>query len=110
MGDQTMSIANPNLPFTAALVAAAPDTSGVFALWHNGAVVYYGKALSGAATIRSALDAHFRGRSFSAERPTRCSWEIADDPEQRYAKLMSEFEIAHQRMPRWNDPERLPTS
>ena len=104
-----MSIISPNLPFTAPLVAAAPDTSGVFALWQDGAVVYYGKALSGAATIRSALDAHYRGRSFSAERAMRCSWEIADDPDQRFAKLMSEFEIAHQRKPRWNDRERLPT-
>ena len=105
-----MSIIHPNLPFTAPLVAAAPDTTGVFALWQDGAVVYYGKASSGAATIRSALDAHLSGRSFSAEKPTRCSWEIADDPEQRYARLMAEFAIAHQRMPRWNDPERLSTS
>ena len=105
-----MPISHPNLPFTAPLVAAAPDTSGVFALWQDGAVVYYGKASSGAATIRSALEAHLRGRSFGAGRPTRCSWEIADDPEPRYARLMAEFEIAHQRMPRWNDPERLPTS
>ena len=105
-----MPITNPNLPFTAPLVAAAPDTSGVFALWQDGAVVYYGKASSGAATIRSALDAHLKGRSFHAEKPTRCSWEIADDPERRYAKLMADFENAHQRMPRWNDPERLPTA
>jgi hypothetical protein len=104
-----MSITNPNLPFTAPLVAAAPDVSGVFALWQNGAIVYYGKASSGAATIRSALDGHFKGHAFGGER-LRCSWEIADDPEQRHRELMSEFKSAHQRMPRWNDPERLPTS
>ena len=104
-----MSIQHPNLPFTAPLIAAAPETSGVFALWQDGAVVYYGKASSGAATIRSALDDHFKGRAFSGAR-LRCSWEVADDPEQRYRELMQEFECAHQRMPRWNDPERLPTS
>jgi hypothetical protein len=104
-----MSITNPNLPFTAPLIAAAPDTSGVFALWQGGAIVYYGKASSGAATIRSALDDHFKGHCFGGER-LRCSWEIADNPESRYRELMTEFENAHQRMPRWNDPERLPTS
>ena len=105
-----MSIQHPNLPFTAPLVAAAPDTSGVFALWQDGAIVYYGKASSGAATIRSALDGHLKGRSFNGDKPMRCSWEIADDPERRHAQLLVEFEVAHQRMPRWNDPERLPTS
>ena len=104
-----MSIKHPNLPFTAPLVAAAPDTCGVFALWQDGAIVYYGKASSGAATIRSALDAHLKGRSFHADKPTRCSWEIPEDPELRYAELLCEFEHAHQRMPRWNDPQRLPT-
>ena len=105
-----MPITYPNLPFTAPLVAAAPDTSGVFALWQDGAIVYYGRASSGAATIRSALDGHLKGRSFNAEKPTRCSWEVVDDPELRHAQLLLEFENAHQRMPRWNDPRRLPTS
>jgi len=105
-----MSIKHPNLPFTAPLIAVAPDTSGVFALWQNGAVVYYGKASSGSATIRSALDGHLKGCSFSSQKPTRCSWEVADNPELRHAQLLIEFENAHQRMPRWNDPERLPTS
>ena len=105
-----MSIQHPNLPFTAPLVAAAPDTSGVFAIWQDGAIVYSGMASRGAATIRSALDGHLKGRSFNSEKPTRCSWEIADDPELRYRELMAAFEHAHHRMPRWNDPERLPTS
>ena len=104
-----MSIKHPNLPFTEPLIAAAPDTSGVFALWQDGAVIYYGKASSGSATIRSALDGHLSGRRFSAEKPTRCSWEIAEDPERRHAELLAEFEHTHQRMPRWNDPARLPT-
>ena len=43
-----MSINFRSLPFTASLVAAAPHTPGVYALWRNGAVVYYGKASAGA--------------------------------------------------------------
>ena len=104
-----MAINNGCVPFTNALISQAPDASGVFALWQDGAVVYYGKASSGAATIRSALDGHLKGRSFNSEKPTRCSWEVADNPELRHAELLIEFENAHQRMPRWNDPERLPT-
>ena len=105
-----MSINSPSLPFTAPLIAAAPHTPGVYALWQDGAVVYYGKASSGTATIRSALDEHFRGQAWGAQRATRCSWEVAEDPERRYSELMHEFEVAHQHMPRWNDPQRLLTA
>ena len=105
-----MSIRSRNLPFTASLIAAAPHTPGVYALWQNGAVVYYGKASSGAATIHSALDEHLGGQAWSELRATRCSWEIAEDPDRRLSELIVEFERAHQCLPRWNDPQRLPTS
>jgi hypothetical protein len=98
-----MTISSRSLPFTASLIAAAPHTPGVYALWQNGAVVYYG-------TIHSALDEHFSGQAWSELRATRCSWEVAEDPERRLSELIMEFEVAHQCMPRWNDPQRLPTS
>src|SRR4051812_45106755 len=102
-------IRSPSLPFTEPLVAAAPQTCGVYALWQNGAVIYLGRASAGDATIRTALDEHLRGQAWSALRATRCSWEIADDPERRHAELLKEFETAHRCMPLWNDPQRLPT-
>lgn len=105
-----MTISSRSLPFTPSLIAAAPHAPGVYALWQDGAVIYYGKACAGAATIRSALDEHFTGQAWSALRATRCSWEVAEDPEGRFSELLMEFEIAHQCMPRWNDPQRLPTS
>jgi hypothetical protein len=105
-----MTISSRSLPFTASLIAAAPHTPGVYALWQNGAVVYYGNAFAGAATIHSALDEHFSGQAWSELRATRCSWEVAEDPERRLSELIMEFEVAHQCMPRWNDPQRLPTS
>jgi hypothetical protein len=46
---RTTSIKQTNLPFTQPLIAASPAAPGVFALWQDGAVVYYGKASSGAA-------------------------------------------------------------
>ena len=45
----------------------------------------------------------------SGERVSGCSWEVAADPEQRRRELMLGYRAAHQRMPLWNDPQRLPT-
>jgi hypothetical protein len=100
-----MSINQASLPFTESLIAAAPQAAGVFALWQGGGIVYYGKA----AAIRSALDGQHRGRALSAQRVSGCSWEVAADPDARHRALMREYLVAHQRMPLWNDPQRLPT-
>lgn len=104
-----MSIKFQSLPFTEPLIEAAPDTTGVFALWQNGGVIYLGKASAGAATIRKALAAQYQARRWSDTRSMRCSWEVADDADERYAELMREFEAAHHSLPLWNDPQRLPT-
>jgi len=106
-----MAIHNSCVPFTKSLISQAPDTSGVFALWQSGGIVYYGKAASGAATIRKALDEQFSARSVSTPRITitGCSWEVAADPNARLSQLMQEYELAHRCMPLWNDPQRLPT-
>lgn len=98
-----------SLPFTPPLIEAAPDTLGVFALWQNGGVIYLGKASAGAATIRKALAEQFQARRWSSSAPLRCSWEVADDPDQRHSELLREFEEAHRCAPLWNDPQRLPT-
>lgn len=39
---------------------------GVFALWQNGGVIYFGKACAGSATIRQALAEQFKARQWSA--------------------------------------------
>ena len=56
-----MSINSRSVPFIQSLVANAPDTPGVFALWQGGGIVYYGRA----ATIRIALDEQLRARALS---------------------------------------------
>jgi hypothetical protein len=104
-----VSINTGSVPFTSSLVSRAPDAAGVFALWQSGGVVYYGKASSGAATIRKALDEQLQGRAFSERRVTGCSWEVSSDPELRLRELLHDYEIAHRCMPLWNDPQRLPT-
>ena len=100
-----MSITSASVPFTESLVANAPDTPGVFALWHGGGIVYYGSA----ATIRIALDEQLRARALSAQRVSGCSWEVSADPRGRQRELMREYVAAHHALPLWNDPQRLPT-
>ena len=108
-----MSIKFQSLPFTPSLIEAAPDTTGVFALWQNGGVIYLGKASAGAATIRKALAEQYTARKWSncssGLTALRCSWEVADDPDRRHSELLREFEAAHHCAPLWNDPQRLPT-
>jgi len=108
-GEMQMSIKFQSLPFTEPLIEAAPDTTGVFALWQDGGVIYLGKASAGAATIRKALGEQFQGRRWNNLAGTRCSWEIAEDADKRYSELLREFEAAHHCAPLWNDPQRLPT-
>jgi hypothetical protein len=111
--EMTIGFKLQSLPFTEPLIDAAPDTTGVFALWQNGGVIYLGKASAGGATIRSALSAQFAARKWNGTpqemRGTRCSWEIADDADGRHRELLHEFETAHHCLPLWNDPQRLPT-
>lgn len=100
-----MSINSRSMPFTESLVANAPDTPGVFALWQGGGIVYYGRTT----TIRIALDEQLRARALSAQRVSGCSWEVAADPAGRHGELVKEYVAAHHSLPLWNDPQRLPT-
>ncbi|HEU5178149.1 MAG TPA: hypothetical protein VFU24_11920 [Burkholderiales bacterium] len=104
-----MSIKIRSFAFTEALISAAPDTTGVYALWQNGGVIYLGKASAGAATIRNALSAQLEARKWNDPVVTRCSWEVVDDADKRHRELLHEFESAHHCLPLWNDPQRLPT-
>ena len=104
-----MSIKFQSLPFTAPLIEAAPDTTGVFALWQDGGVIYLGKASANGATIRKALGAQFEARRLGGLVATRCSWEVVEDADRRHDELLQEFEAAHHCLPLWNDPQRLPT-
>ena len=103
-----MALKIRSLPFTESLIAAAPDTHGVYALWQNGGVIYLGKASAGSATIRKALAQQLEGRRWNEMSMTRCSWEIAEDADRRHRELLLEYESAHRCLPLWNDPQRLP--
>ena len=90
-------------PFTAVLVAAAPEQAGVYTLWQDGEAIYIGCALGSGTTIRSRLVDHFWGREGECTRQaTHYSWEIARDPAVREAELLREHQARFVRAPRCN--------
>lgn len=97
--------------FTRIVIAGAPESAGVYALWDGEELIYYGRTEAanegvneegvnvGGSTIRSRLlDLHY-----SAElRATHYSWEVCKDPAAREAELLREHESKFGRPPRHN--------
>jgi hypothetical protein len=90
-------------PFTHAVIDGAPTHSGVYALWLDDELIYYGRADGGKATIRSRLLEHLAGAlgPCTAE-ATHYTWEIAPEPAQRELELLKEYEAGFKRLPRCN--------
>ena len=86
--------------FSRIVIAGAPETHGVYALWQEDEVVYYGRADGDRSTIRSRLLDHFQR---DAAQATHYSWEVCDDPAAREAELLREHHRSHGRPPRLND-------
>ncbi len=89
--------------FTRAILADAPDTPGVYALWDDEGVVFLGSAFGGTITIRSCLAEHLAGTRGAALRATHCNWEISINPEARERRLLEEHRERHGRAPRGNE-------
>jgi len=100
-----MPIANRHWSFNPMVVSGAPHELGVYVLFEDDEIVYYGCAVHGS-TIQSALLeilARVRGGEGGClQRVTRYSWEITHRPRLREAELLREFEQAHQHPPRCN--------
>ena len=97
-----MPIASPRYAFTATMVSGAPDDPGVYALWENEELIYYGQARGANITIRSRLREHLAGGNDCTRTATHYGWEIAASPSQREAELLREHERAHRKLPRCN--------
>jgi uncharacterized protein with von Willebrand factor type A (vWA) domain len=95
-------IASPRYAFNATMIAGAPPDPGVFALWENDELIYYGRALGTGATIQSRLREHLETGTRGTAGATHYAWEIAANPRLREAELLREFERAHGRLPRCN--------
>ena len=97
-----MPIASPRYALTATMIAGAPNDPGVYALWENDELIYYGHARGESATIQSCLQQHVAGGNGCTARATHYGWEISSNPPQREADLLREFQRAHKRLPRCN--------
>jgi hypothetical protein len=83
--------------FTRVVIAGAPAEPGVYTLWQNDEVIYYGRA-QGEATLRSRLL-----EQLAAEVPaTHYGWEISREPAARELELLQQFRQAFGRLPRLN--------
>lgn len=90
--------------FSRIVIAGAPDSAGVYALWDGDELIYYGRADgkegNGRTTIRSRLlDHHYAG----GQRATHYSWEVCKDPAAREAELLNEYQGKFGRPPRYNN-------
>jgi hypothetical protein len=84
------------------MVSGAPADPGVYALWENDEIIYYGHARGQGATIQSCLKEHLgRGNACTAG-ATHYGWEISANPPVREAELLREFERANKKLPRCN--------
>jgi hypothetical protein len=89
--------------FTRSMVEGAPADPGVYALWENDELIYYGRASGKAITIQLALFEHLSGGAGPCtEAATHYGWEITLDPVAREAELLAEYKAAFKRLPRCN--------
>ena len=89
--------------FTRSMVEGAPADPGVYALWENDELIYYGRASGNATGIQFALFEHLAGRAGPCTKgATHYGWEISLDPVAREAELLAEYEAAFKRLPRCN--------
>ena len=80
-----MAIRSPKWLVLAALVAAAPDTPGVFELWDDDELLHIGATRD---SLRKELMHELLERE---SRATHFSWEISFDPAARERELLAEL-------------------
>ena len=102
LGLKKMPIASPRYAFNAIMVSGAPPDPGVFALWQDEELIYYGRALGQGATIQSRLREHLEQGAHCTAGATHYGWEITNNPRAREGELLREHENFHGRLPRCN--------
>ncbi len=87
--------------FTKKNVDESPAAAGVYCLYDGPALVFYGSALGGGATIRTRLQAHFTGTGCTRN-VTHYKREACGNPAAREKELLAAFQQSHGRLPRCN--------
>jgi hypothetical protein len=99
-----MPIANEKQSFNDWNIASAPGQNGVYALWDNFGVIYYGSSSGATSTIRERLQAHKAGRHGPCtQNATHFQAEVCLYPLAREKQLLDEHERQFGRLPRCND-------
>lgn len=84
------------------MVSGAPADPGVYALWENDELIYYGHARGESTSIQSCLREHLERRNECTRGATHYGWEISANPPLRETELLREFERANKKLPRCN--------
>jgi len=87
--------------FTRIVLLGAPADAGVYALWDQDELVYYGHATGGELTIRARLLEHLDGH-LPSDSVSHYSWELSTNPAAREAELLAEYRRVYGRPPRLN--------
>lgn len=98
-----MPIAAQKRLFTRKNVELAPDQPGVYALYTDDGVAYYGVTGPGE-TLRSRLAAHLQGqRTPGRGTATLFNFEVTHFPMSRERALLEEYKRTRWRLPPYND-------
>jgi excinuclease UvrABC nuclease subunit len=98
-----MPINGDKHPFTRRNVELVPDAPGVYALFDEAEVAYYGSAQGGSDTIRARLGDHLAGRQAPGRiRAKLFSFEVTHYPLSRARALLEEHKRATWRLPEFN--------
>jgi hypothetical protein len=94
-------ISGEKYEFTKKNVDESPAAGGVYVLYDGQAIVFYGSAPGGGVTIRSRLQAHFRGDEGSCTKSvTHYKREACGNPADREKEELQGFQQRHGRLPR----------
>jgi excinuclease UvrABC nuclease subunit len=89
--------------FTRKNVDLVPDSAGVYALYENGEVAYYGAAVGRGETIKSRLGEHLTGRHTPGRTSTKdFSYEVTRYPLSRERALLEEHRRDKRQFPPYN--------
>jgi hypothetical protein len=98
-----MSFGGGRYRFTQTMIEGAPADPGVYALWQDDELIYYGRASGASVSIQRALLEHLTGRAGPCTQgATHYGWEISLDPATREAELLAQYKATFKRLPRCN--------
>ena len=98
-----MPINGDKHPFTRRNVELVPDAPGVYALFDEAEVAYYGSAQGGSDTIRARLGDHLAGRQAPGRVKAKLfSFEVTHYPLTRERALLEEHKRSTRQLPEFN--------